>query len=100
MLGASVRSGTLNWRQVSEQHHFLIKIMSGLIRVDAVIAGTGRVPSTLPLIRLSLPLPWHCLIASNHRKHFFPFWTNVDSLGMNKEEREGTSLYSLFILCQ
>lgn len=57
-------------RQVSEQHHFVIKIMSGPIRVGTVIAGTRCVPAGRPWIRLSLPLPWQCLISSNHRKHF------------------------------
>lgn len=46
---------------MSEQHHFLIKIMSGLIRAGTVIAATRCVPAGLPWIRLSLPLPWQCL---------------------------------------
>ena len=56
--------------RASERRHFLIKITSGLIRVGTVIAGPLLVPVGLPWIRLSLPLPWQCLINSNHWKHF------------------------------
>ena len=56
--------------RASERRHFLIKITSGLIRAGAMIAGPRLVPVGLPWIRLSLPLPWRCLINSNHRKHF------------------------------
>lgn len=82
--------------RASERHHFLIKITSGLIRVGAVIAWTCcLVPAGLPWIRLSLPLPWQCMITSNHRKHFLFFWyLSVDSPDRNKRWWDG-AVFSL-----
>lgn len=87
--------------RVSEQHHFVIKTTSGLIRVGTVIAGTGRAPASLPWIRLSFPLPWQCVIACNHRKHFFflPVPLLITPARTKDEERDGTVLCSLSRMC-
>lgn len=80
--------------RVSERHHCLIKITSGPIRVGALIAGTRCVPAGLPWIRLSLPLPWQCLITSNPPETFFFLLLTIAQTwrgGKGEQGRDGTA---------